>query len=110
MEHSVSTVRNPLVHHKNTKMDSWANAIMLIKNELLKEKEVQQKLYQKLQTRMQKLLVAKETVQQIINAAITKLDKDINECKETIEAHQRLIEETENGSFDRQYDSSSDSD
>lgn len=89
-------------------MEEWKKAIRLYKIELLKEKTKQEKLLERLQIRLAKLQTAKEIVLQLLNMDLSKINSDIIECKEIIEAHESLIEQTEDGSLDHPYSSDSD--
>lgn len=89
-------------------MDEWAKAILQYKKELMKEKAKQEKILRATQKRLNKHKIAKGVVLQLLNGEITKLQAIVNECKEQIDTHKTLLEQSESGYLDRQSDHSSD--
>lgn len=81
-------------------MDKWTRAINLYRIELIKEKEVQEKKMKKIQQRMHKVRISRTIVVQCLNAELSKLKSDLDECRERIDAHKTLILDTQNGSLD----------
>lgn len=81
-------------------MDEWIHVIGLYKTELEKEKANQEKRMKNIRKRLNKIKITKGILLQLLNTEISKLKSSINECKEEIETHNTLIEETRNGTLD----------
>lgn len=80
-------------------MNEWTKTIRAYKRNLTKEKRRQEERLRKSQHRLNKCKITKDIILQLLNNEISKLHATVNECKEQIETHKTLLNETKNGSL-----------
>lgn len=89
-------------------MKNWTRAVELYKTELVKEKSKQEKELKRLRKRLNKLNISKGIILALLHDEIRKTKAQIEETTQILEAHETLINETEDGTLDNPYDSNSD--
>lgn len=83
-------------------MSTIEEALRLYKIELLKEQEKNKITLERLQNRLKRLYISKNIILQSLNKEIRTLKLHIRSTLESIETHDTLIQETEDGTLERE--------